>query len=166
MAINLSLSNYKTDEILANIIKGNKRMLVPIFGDIAYLDCKVVNKDKCDIDIGAKYYIRTNIGRVKDILKRKYDKENQKDPVDNKNLTKLDDNTFEIIENEDEALLNSAKAQEIDIGYINYKEEKSVNDIQNKIEDIIEMKTDSKEFKPKSGRQFLLDLIEKNKTQK
>lgn len=160
MALNLSLSNYKTEEIVSNITKGNDHLLVPFCGELAYLDCKVVNKEKCDINIGAEYYIRTNIQRVKEILQRKNDKENQKAPINNRNLTKLDEDTFEIIENEEEALSNESKPQQMSIS-INEEKQKPINVIQ----EIKEIQTELTELKSKTAKQFLLDLIEKNKVQ-
>ena len=84
-----------TDKVIDEIIKGKTKILTPIFNELAYLDVEITDNKSCLINLGDNYYVKTKIEKAKEITKRI----NLEKAKNEKNITKLDDNTFEIKEN-------------------------------------------------------------------
>ena len=84
-----------SEKIIDDIIQGKTKILTPIFNELAYLDVELIDNKNCLINLGDNYYVKTKLEKAKEISKRinleKAKREN--------NITKLDDNTFEIKEN-------------------------------------------------------------------
>ena len=84
-----------TETLIDDIIKGKTKILTPIFNEMAYLDVVLTDNKNCLINLGDDYYVKTKLEKAKEISKRiileKAKKEN--------NISKLDENTFEIREN-------------------------------------------------------------------
>ena len=84
-----------SEKIIDDIIKGKTRILTPIFNELAYLDVELIDNKNCLINLGDNYYVKTKLEKAKEISKRI----NLEKAKNENNITKLDDNTFEIKEN-------------------------------------------------------------------
>ena len=84
-----------TEILINDIIKGKTNILAPIFNELAYLDVELTDNKKCLINLGDDYYVKTKIEKANEIVKR-ITLEKAKNE---KNISKLDENTFEITEN-------------------------------------------------------------------
>ena len=84
-----------SEKIIDDIIQGKTRILTPIFNELAYLDVELIDNKNCLINLGDNYYVKTNLEKAKEISKRI----NLEKAKNENNITKLDDNTFEIKEN-------------------------------------------------------------------
>ena len=84
-----------TEKTLDEIIKDKRKILTPIFNELAYLDVEITDNKFCLINLGDNYYVKTKIEKAKEISKRI----NLEKAKNENNVTKLDDNTFEIKEN-------------------------------------------------------------------
>ena len=84
-----------SEKIIDDIIKGKTKILTPIFNELAYLDVELIDNKNCLINLGDNYYMKTKLEKAKEISKRI----NLEKAKNENNITKLDDNTFEIKEN-------------------------------------------------------------------
>ena len=84
-----------SEKIIDDIIKGKTKILTPIFNELAYLDVELIDNKNCLINLGDNYYVKTKLEKAKEISKRI----NLEKAKNENNITKLDDNTFEIKEN-------------------------------------------------------------------
>ena len=84
-----------TEILINDIIKGKTNILAPIFNELAYLDVELTDNKNCLINLGDDYYVKTKIEKANEIVKR-ITLEKAKNE---KNISKLDENTFEITEN-------------------------------------------------------------------
>ena len=84
-----------SEKIIDDIIKGKTKILTPIFNELAYLDVELIDNKNCLINLGDNYYVKTKLEKAKEISKRI----NLEKAKSENNITKLDDNTFEIKEN-------------------------------------------------------------------
>ena len=84
-----------TEALIDEIIKGKTKILTPIFNEMAYLDVELTNNKNCIINLGDNYYVKTKLEKAKEIAKRINLEKAKKD----NRISKLDENTFEIIEN-------------------------------------------------------------------
>ena len=84
-----------SEKIIDDIIQGKTRILTPIFNELAYLDVELIDNKNCLINLGDNYYVKTKLEKAKEISKRI----NLEKAKNENNITKLDDNTFEIKEN-------------------------------------------------------------------
>ena len=84
-----------TEALIDEIIKGKTKILTPIFNEMAYLDVELTNNKSCLINIGDNYYVKTKLEKAKEISKRI----NLEKAKNENSINKLDENTFEIIEN-------------------------------------------------------------------
>ena len=84
-----------SEKIIDDIIKGKTKILTPIFNELAYLDVELIDNKNCLINLGENYYVKTKLEKAKEISKRI----NLEKAKNENNITKLDDNTFEIKEN-------------------------------------------------------------------
>ncbi len=126
-----------TEKTLDEIIKGKTKILTPIFNGLAYLDVEITDNKFCLINLGDNYYVKTKIEKAKEISKRI----NLEKAKNENNVTKLDDNTFEIKENialheEEEEKKKNKKKQNISIDEKIKKENEmllaKINDIKEK----------------------------------
>ena len=84
-----------SEKIIDDIIQGKTKILTPIFNELAYLDVELIDNKNCLINLGDNYYVKTKLEKAKEISKRI----NLEKAKNENNITKLDDNTFEIKEN-------------------------------------------------------------------
>ena len=84
-----------TETLIDDIIKGKTKILAPIFNEMAYLEVELTDNKNCLIDLGDDYFVKTKIEKAKEISKRIILEKAKND----NNITKLDENTFEIKEN-------------------------------------------------------------------
>ena len=84
-----------TDALIDEIINGKTKIMTPIFNEMAYLDVELTDNKNCLINLGDDYYVKTKIEKANEIVKR-ITLEKAKNE---KNISKLDENTFEITEN-------------------------------------------------------------------
>ncbi len=84
-----------TETLIDDIIKGKTKILTPIFNEMAYLDVDLTDNKNCLINLGDDYYVKTKLEKAKEISKRIILEKAKKES----NITKLDENTFEIKEN-------------------------------------------------------------------
>ena len=84
-----------SEKIIDDIIEGKTKILTPIFNELAYLDVELIDNKNCLINLGDNYYVKTKLEKAKEISKRI----NLEKAKNENNITKLDDNTFEIKEN-------------------------------------------------------------------
>ena len=84
-----------SEKIIDDIIKGKTKILTPIFNELAYLDVELIDNKNCLINLGDNYYVKTKLEGAGEISKRI----NLEKAKNENNITKLDDNTFEIKEN-------------------------------------------------------------------
>ena len=84
-----------SEKIIDDIIKGKTKILTPIFNELAYLDVELIDNKNCLINLGDNYYVKTKLEKAKEISKRI----NLEKAKNENNITKLDENTFEIKEN-------------------------------------------------------------------
>ena len=126
-----------TEKTLDEIIKDKRKILTPIFNGLAYLDVEITDNKFCLINLGDNYYVKTKIEKAKEISKRI----NLEKAKNENNVTKLDDNTFEIKENialheEEEEKKKNKKKQNISIDEKIKKENEmllaKINDIKEK----------------------------------
>ena len=126
-----------TEKTLDEIIKDKRKILTPIFNELAYLDVEITDNKFCLINLGDNYYVKTKIEKAKEISKRI----NLEKAKNENNVTKLDDNTFEIKENialheEEEEKKKNKKKQNISIDEKIKKENEmllaKINDIKEK----------------------------------
>ena len=126
-----------TEKTLDEIIKDKRKILTPIFNGLAYLDVEITENKFCLINLGDNYYVKTKIEKAKEISKRI----NLEKAKNENNVTKLDDNTFEIKENialheEEEEKKKNKKKQKISIDEKIKKENEmllaKINDIKEK----------------------------------
>ena len=114
-----------TDSLIDEIIKGKTKIMTPIFNEMAYLDVELINNKNCLINLGDDYYVKTKLEKAKEISKRI----NLEKAKNDKSISKLDDNTFDIRENiaiheEEERKKKESKEE---------KKEKEKDDINEKI---------------------------------
>ena len=126
-----------TEKTLDEIIKDKRKILTPIFNGLAYLDVEITDNKFCLINLGDNYYVKTKIEKAKEISKRI----NLEKAKNENNVTKLDDNTFEIKENialheEEEEKKKNKKKENISIDEKIKKENEmllaKINDIKEK----------------------------------
>ena len=84
-----------TETLIDEIIKGKTKIMTPIFNEMAYLDVELTDNNNCLINLGDDYYVKTKLEKAKEISKRII-LEKAKNEID---ISKLDENTFEIREN-------------------------------------------------------------------
>ena len=84
-----------TDALIDEIINGKTKIMTPIFNEMAYLDVELTDNNNCLINLGDDYYVKTKLEKAKEISKRII-LEKAKNEID---ISKLDENTFEIREN-------------------------------------------------------------------
>lgn len=153
-----------TDKIIDDIVSNNKKeIFAPICGGLAYVKCEIADNKKCDVYLGEGVFVRTSFKRAKEIAGRK--RENNIKTI----LTKLDDNTFEIVEhtnniNKDNQKKESEKnknKKEFDELYI--KNKLRANELLNYKEENKNIDKKEVELKPKSGREILKEMLEKQK---
>ena len=95
---NFELKGKETIKLIEKIKNGEKKILVPICDELAYIDCEILNNEKCKVHLGEEFYVETNFSKAIEIVKRKV-KEEMKN---NSKVNKLDDKTFEILEHYDD----------------------------------------------------------------
>ena len=84
-----------SETMIDEIIKGKTKILAPIFNELAYLEVELTDNKNCLINLGDNYYAKTKLEKAKEISKRIILEKAKKES----NITKLDENTFEIKEN-------------------------------------------------------------------
>ena len=84
-----------SEKMIDDIIQGKTKILTPIFNELAYIDVELIDNKNCLINLGDNYYVKTKLEKAKEISKRI----NLEKAKNENNITKLDDNTFEIKEN-------------------------------------------------------------------
>lgn len=88
-----NIYDKNTLNIINDIVKEKKKeLLIPICGGMAYISGEIKNKEDCLIHIGSDFFIKKNLSKVNDIVKRRIENNKKSD------ITKLDDNTYEIKE--------------------------------------------------------------------
>ena len=102
-----------SETMIDEIIKGKTKILAPIFNELAYLEVELTDNKNCLINLGDNYYAKTKLEKAKEISKRIILEKAKKES----NITKLDENTFEIKENialheEEERKKNIKKIEE------------------------------------------------------
>ena len=95
---NIELKGKETINLIEKIKNGEKKILVPICDELAYIDCEILNNEKCKVHLGEEFYVETNFSKAIEIVKRKV-KEEMKN---SSKVNKLDDKTFEILEHYDD----------------------------------------------------------------
>ena len=95
---NIELKGKETINLIEKIKNGEKKILVPICDELAYIDCEILNNEKCKVHLGEEFYVETNFSKAIEIIKRKV-KEEMKN---SSKVNKLDDKTFEILEHYDD----------------------------------------------------------------
>ena len=95
---NIELKGKETINLIEKIKNGEKKILVPICDQLAYIDCEILNNEKCKVHLGEEFYVETNFSKAIEIVKRKV-KEEMKN---SSKVNKLDDKTFEILEHYDD----------------------------------------------------------------
>ena len=95
---NIELKGKETINLIEKIKNGEKKILVPICDELAYIDCEILNNEKCKVHLGEEFYVETSFNKAQEILKRKI-KEEMKN---SSKVNKLDDKTFEILEHYDD----------------------------------------------------------------
>ncbi len=95
---NFELKGKETIKLIEKIKNGEKKILVPICDELAYIDCEILNHEKCKVHLGEEFYVETNFSKAIEIVKRKV-KEEMKN---SSKVNKLDDKTFEILEHYDD----------------------------------------------------------------
>ena len=95
---NIELKGKETIKLIEKIKNGEKKILVPICDGLAYIDCEILNNEKCKVHLGEEFYVETNFSKAIEIVKRKV-KEEMKNSF---KVNKLDDKTFEIFEHYDD----------------------------------------------------------------
>ena len=105
MELNEFQLNNNNSKILEEIKNGKKNFLLPICNELAYLDCEIKNIEKIKIHVGNGIFIEKNLNDAIEYNKIKIKKNIEKQ---NK-ITKLDSNTFQIIEHEIEEDLKEKK---------------------------------------------------------
>ena len=95
---NIELKGKETIKLIEKIKNGEKKILVPICDGLAYIDCEILNNEKCKVHLGEEFYVETSFNKAQEILKRKI-KEEMKN---SSKVNKLDDKTFEIFEHYDD----------------------------------------------------------------
>ena len=95
---NFELKGKETIKLIEKIKNGEKKILVPICDELAYIDCEILNNEKCKVHLGEEFYVETNFSKAIEIVKRKV-KEEMKN---SSKVNKLDDKTFEILEHYDD----------------------------------------------------------------
>lgn len=157
--------DLNTEKIIRNIIEGNSKIYVPICNHLAYIEGDVINNTQCYVHIGDDFFIKTNFLKAKNIVSAK------KHDLIKGNLTKLIDNTFEIVEQhveesetkkknmterENNEMLNELKTKKITKEIINYQSlEKKAN--------IINKCKNHSNLQVKSGKEILRDMIQQYK---
>ena len=155
--------DLKTETIIHNIIEGNSKIYVPICNNLAYIEGEVINKNECYVYIGDDYFIKTNFLKANKIVNEK------KPDLIKGNLTKLIDNTFEIIEQHVEESKTKIKDKSERKTNENILENKNITkEIINykslaKKENITNKSLDNSNLKVKSGREILRNLIQQYK---
>ena len=95
---NIELKGKETINLIEKIKNGEKKILVTICDELAYIDCEILNNEKCKVHLGEEFYVETNFSKAIEIVKRKV-KEEMKN---SSKVNKLDDKTFEILEHYDD----------------------------------------------------------------
>ena len=95
---NIELKGKETINLIEKIKNGEKKILVPICDQLAYIDCEILNNEKCKVHLGEEFYVETNFSKAIELVKRKV-KEEMKN---SSKVNKLDDKTFEILEHYDD----------------------------------------------------------------
>lgn len=153
-----------TDKIIDDIVSNNKKeIFAPICGGLAYVKCEIADNKKCDVYLGEGLFVRTSFKRAKEIAGRK------REANIKTKLTKLDDNTFEIVEHTNITSKDSQKKEseknenkkEFDELYI--KNKLRANELLNYKEDSKDVDKKGVELKVKSGREILKEMLEKQK---
>ena len=104
------IKEYELDKnyILEDIKNGKNNFLLPICNEIAFLDCKIINKNKFKIHIGNGIFVEKNLEETIEFSKEKLKKN-----IEKKNcVKKLDSKTFQIVEHEIEEDLKILKINE------------------------------------------------------
>ncbi len=95
---NIELKGKETINLIEKIKNGEKKILVPICDQLAYIDCEILNNEKCKVHLGEEFYVETNFSKAIEIVKRKVKEEKK----NSSKVNKLDDKTFEILEHYDD----------------------------------------------------------------
>ena len=124
---NIELKGKETIKLIEKIKNGEKKILVPICDGLAYIDCEILNNEKCKVHLGEEFYVETSFNKAQEILKRKI-KEEMKN---SSKVNKLDDKTFEIFEHYDDE--EEKKKEEQKEKENNKKEKEDLNEKNKKI---------------------------------
>ena len=124
---NIELKGKETINLIEKIKNGEKKILVPICDELAYIDCEILNNEKCKVHLGEEFYVETSFNKAQEILKRKI-KEEMKN---SSKVNKLDDKTFEIFEHYDDE--EEKKKEEQKEKENNKKEKEDLNEKNKKI---------------------------------
>ena len=126
---NIELKGKETINLIEKIKNGEKKILVPICDQLAYIDCEILNNEKCKVHLGEEFYVETNFSKAIEIVKRKV-KEEMKN---SSKVNKLDDKTFEILEHYDDEEEKKKEEQKEKDNENNKKEKEDLNEKNKKI---------------------------------
>ena len=134
-----------SETMIDEIIKGKTKILAPIFNDLAYLEVELTDNKNCLINLGDNYYAKTKLEKAKEISKRIILEKAKKES----NITKLDENTFEIKEN---IALHEEEERKKNIKKIEKKEDVDLKEKIRKENELLLAKIN--EFKNKKVQKF------------
>ena len=134
-----------SETIIDEIIKGKTKILAPIFNELAYLEVELTDNKNCLINLGDNYYAKTKLEKAKEISKRIILEKAKKES----NITKLDENTFEIKEN---IALHEEEERKKNIKKIEKKEDVDLKEKIRKENELLLAKIN--EFKNKKVQKF------------
>ena len=134
-----------SETMIDEIIKGKTKILAPIFNDLAYLEVELTDNKNCLINLGDNYYAKTKLEKAKEISKRIILDKAKKES----NITKLDENTFEIKEN---IALHEEEERKKNIKKIEKKEDVDLKEKIRKENELLLAKIN--EFKNKKVQKF------------
>ena len=134
-----------SETMIDEIIKGKTKILAPIFNELAYLEVELTDNKNCLINLGDNYYAKTKLENAKEISKRIILEKAKKES----NITKLDENTFEIKEN---IALHEEEERKKNIKKIEKKEDVDLKEKIRKENELLLAKIN--EFKNKKVQKF------------
>ena len=134
-----------SETMIDDIIKGKTKILAPIFNELAYLEVELTDNKNCLINLGDNYYAKTKLEKAKEISKRIILEKAKKES----NITKLDENTFEIKEN---IALHEEEERKKNIKKIEKKEDVDLKEKIRKENELLLAKIN--EFKNKKVQKF------------
>ncbi len=134
-----------SETMIDEIIKGKTKILAPIFNELAYLEVELTDNKNCLINLGDNYYAKTKLEKAKEISKRIILEKAKKES----NITKLDENTFEIKEN---IALHEEEERKKNIKKIEKKEDVDLKEKIRKENELLLAKIN--EFKNKKVQKF------------